>query len=375
MFCSKCGRPLANGESCTCQQPQQVSPRNQGSRDATPALALLRKTLSSGMFLAIAILYSVAIICSLIMTVALPAEISDLTAEMKDVFGEGMYGISMQSAIDSLEVMEEVMNSMYPIILISSLIGMIPAVLIVIGLWKLYATAKSQNGEAMSTGGLSFIKVAVMIEFIAATVIYAIFIIAMVVLMVVMPSLAGEMFSDSYEAENFAVAMVMVLAICLVVFVAILAVMVLYYLKALKTIKVVKNTMVTGQPDDKVSIFLIVMMFIAATSVLSGLTTLFINPLSGISTLSAGAFNCIAAIALCIYRSKMKDLLYVPAQPMYQQAPQQQPMYQQPVYRQPIYQQPMQSYTITYTTCKECGQQYPSGSAVCPKCGTQNEKK
>lgn len=385
MFCSRCGKPLAEGQSCTCQQMQQV-----------PAVALLKNTLSSGLFLAVVILFTVTVIFSFVNAMG-ATDTERVVADLEAAFYEyeSMYGVDMSGMMEGMQDAAELMIAWQPIGIFASLVGLIPTVLICIGLWLLYATGKSQNGF-MRTGGLTVIKVATLISLVlyCAAMVFLILICILVVALV--PSMVAESPDVSAaDADMITSIVVMIFAIILIMVAAILAMMVVYYVKILKTLKAVKFTMVTGQPNDKVSMFLIVILFIGGvSSALSGLTAVLVSPIAGLSTLCTAALYCIAGVVLSGYRSKMKTLGYTTRQPVYQQPVYQQPVYQQtwqppqqpvyqqpqqqpqqPVYQQPTYQAQQRPYTVNYVTCENCGQLYPGVSTTCPKCGTQNEKK
>lgn len=395
MFCTKCGRQLADGEVCSCQQGQQQSNNTQygyqNGRATTPALALLKKTLSSGLFLALAILYSVVVLFTFINALR-PVDITETVYQLETALdiniNELLYDMGLE--LDTTQTSSFGMDT---------IISLIPSALICAGLWLLYANAKGKNGSTINPRGFTFERVSVIINMVLLCFVCVILVlIVAAVIMFASSGLSLELGGYTYELENPEI-IVGIMGFLLVFILALLALMIVYYVKALTTIKAVTFTMMTGQPNDKISQFLIVMLYITGgIGALSGLTSLFTDFLSGINSLCSAAFAIIAAYMLSDYKRKIKGLSYdngamqyqayqsyqpqqqawqpsqqqtwQPQQQAWQQPQSQQPQPQQP---QPQQQQPQQqSQTVTYTTCVQCGQQYPSSSAKCPKCGMQN---
>lgn len=360
MFCSKCGKPLENGAVCSCQQPAST----------TPALAVLKKALSSGLFLAVAILYTLVILFNLVYTM-IPRDYTDMLEQYEGLYTEE----EIQYVIDTFQYDIGMDLEHMSTFNIGTLIGMIPSILVCIGLWMLYVNAKATDGRPMRTTGLTLFKTSTIITLVCMCVLLGLLIVVFILVFALL-GVAGESIAGADTMDAAAMSVVLaVFVVCLIVLVAVMIFLIFYYVKALKTFKAVKYTMLTGQPNDQVSMFLIVMMFIGAGfSALSGLTSLIMDPFSGLIVLADAVFICLGAYWLVDYRKQMKVLIYnqqpnpVFAQPSYPQQPQQ-------TYQQQIYQASQPSYTITYTTCENCGQQYPSGSTTCPKCGAVNEKK
>lgn len=103
----------------------------------------------------------------------------------------------------------------------------------------------------------------------------------------------------------------------------------------------------TGVPDSRISMFLIVMLWIVAIiGALNSLSFLFISPLVGVSALVGAAGQILLALCLKKYRDEMAKLM--PVSSPYGTQGYQQPYVQQPVYGQPQqqaqpYQQPYQA--------------------------------
>lgn len=219
-----------------------------------------------------------------------------------------------------------------------ALIVSAPMILIAVGMWISFVSAKG-NGRQVNITGLAIIRVIVIIQLVCACVGLAVMELACISVMVGMNETIGRYRSDSYIIFLMVVAMLVIAAVSVLC--------ILYFLKLGKTIQTMKDTAITGRPDSQISLYVEIFCYIAGgVSAISVLVSLVGISLSGFL---ANAGSAVASIAFGIflrkYRSNMELLMKNPVQPIYRQ--QQEPM--QPVYRQqqqqpiqPVYRQEQQ---------------------------------
>lgn len=150
-------------------------------------------------------------------------------------------------------------------------IGSSPAILMAVGMWITYASARG-NDERMSTSGLTIIKV-ISIIFLVLMCVAAGMMLLLFALMIVVISVTGlseftdpEIWAEFGSAAEAAVLAESVFVILLVVLIVLTAAIftfaIIYYAKIIKTINVIKSTIETGTVTGKISTFVAVMAII-----------------------------------------------------------------------------------------------------------------
>ena len=226
-------------------------------------------------------------------------------------------------------------------------LGMIPGLLVMSGLWAVYAASVSRDNRP-GTAGMTIIFVITILELIGVCLVM---LIAMLIIVAAL-SEANTYSSAIPEIEATQAVLVTVLVILAAVTVFIL----FYYIKICTTISRVKKTLRTGVPDRRVSGFVAVMCFIGGGSAaLSGLGN-FISAsnsevyeylsdsvqmsayLSAASGLLSGLAQIFIGVLIFQYKGKMSQLeleAHAVAVPAYGA-----PAYSAPVYNAPVYTQP-----------------------------------
>lgn len=255
------------------------------------------------------------------------------------------------------------------------IIGMIPTVLTAVGLWITFASAANKMTAGMKTGGLTLVKVILIINFVFICIAFA--------AVEVVLSVAAASFSDSYFDSSVVGIMVGV-----IIGIAVgMTPVILLYVKAVKTVNTMSLTARTGYPSDKVSVFVAVMAFI-----MGGFKLILLFVSSGVLAKLSGLCSVTASIAfgvfLISYRGKMKAAV---SNIGYENV--RQPVYAQPtsayaVPDAPEPQSPNYYYSTTQfgnettvlsdnvpqqlVTCSECGGHYETvqgQKCQCPYCG------
>ncbi len=323
---------------------------------ANPAVAAVKKTGGSALFLIATITYTVTVLLSLI-SAFMPSSMYAYA----DMLYELTYDYSVYETISAMNA-----GSIF-----GALIASIPTILTALGLWLIYGASKS-NKPRVSTGGLTMINVFQIIMLVLASLGLAI----ICVLMVVAALAVREANAWSFYGYSGAEA---VLGIAGTAFLVIFAILILfmvlaiiYYAKLIGSIRVIKkaaNGIVAGK---KISMFVIVINFIIVGLSVIGLISslVFFNFITFLGNLLTITFNILITIILIQMRGRLNQIVVdhsmnqtdayyntgayenyntgsvPPVQPQYEQPqqyqqPQGQPYGQAPQYGQPQqYQQP-----------------------------------
>lgn len=222
-------------------------------------------------------------------------------SEIMNMFNNIMAQSGAYSSMDyqSLQMLSGIFGSTS---VISTLFGLIPAMVLVAGIWLVFAAAKQNKLPGIAATGMTMIRVIVIIELVLSCI--AVFAVAAIGFLVVlgMGSLAG------YYGEGTPVVVIMVLI--LIVILAVCAINIIYYVKLGGTVKRMKETMITGRPDTKVSLFVEILCYLGgAGSAISALMSLVGLDIFGfLSNAGMGTAGICFGMLLRQYRNKMQAL-------------------------------------------------------------------
>lgn len=362
-FCTNCGNALNQAPAAPVYQPaSQPAPRPapqpvpQPAYYAPPVMQqpvrepsfadrvrdAVRKFGGSPLFLVVAICYTLVQLYSLL-------TIGSVGSSLYDT----LYPILRELGMSAREI-RNMLSGIQDTSGIASLLGMIPGILIMSGLWAIYGSSHSHTKKT-GTAGLTMIQVVMILELIGIGIVMAI---------ILLPLLVAIIEAGSHSSDLASAAMTG-LMIAFVIVAAITAFVFVYYIKICTTISKVKNTLRTGVANRRVSGFVAVMCFIfGGITVISSFvglipllesryvssSMLIRGALGTLSSLLGAAAQILVGVLIFMYKSRMAQLeqgdvppapVYAQPQPAYQSAPA--PAYQQPVYQpapQPVYQQP-----------------------------------
>ena len=199
--------------------------------------------------------------------------------------------------------------------------GQIPAILIVVGLWMLFASAKNRSGEPLKATGLTIIKVITIINLVVVSLAA---LLVVVVLFLAMAALAS--YEDAIVPAFLAV---------IVLVAAIFALAILFYVKLATTIHTMQTSIRTGMPSDRVS------AYVAVIAILGGVGSLMsILGAGGVSGMLAMLGAAVAAFCYGIFLFRYRKEMRLVMGGQYLSAPD----YNQPVHQspdpQPVYTSP-----------------------------------
>ena len=282
---------------------------------------MIRSLAGSVLFLTGAIGYSVYVVFELLTGFTGGTSLLGLWEDI--MLKSGSYSMMDYGTLD---VFYNVMTGMS---VITTLITLLPAMVITAGIWMIFAAAKKNVLPGTAATGLTMIRIIAIIRLVFAALGLALMELAMILGMVV----AGSVGTDGYVTLIFIVAMLVIAAVS--------AVGILFYLKLSGTVSRMRQTLVTGMPDRKISLYVEIYCYLAGgLSAIMALVSLTSMSVWGMLA-NAGMATADIAFAMLLrkYRAQMEWILQNP-QP-YQEQPYQQPYQEQPYQEQP-YQQPYQ---------------------------------
>lgn len=318
MICPKCGREIPDGTVCPCSVGTPMLSSN-------PAVNVIKKIGSSPLFLTAVILYSVTLVLTFISSITAGSAIPYYAYSFMESYG---YGESLPPS-----VYYSMMDASSGATAFGAILGLIPSILIAVGMWITWATCRSTTSGNISTAGLTICKVISIITLVLLCIVAAIFVVACFVLIF---AGAAAFSSDSYYSSYAAGAtagLVFVVILCAAVF----ALMIAYYASIVRTINRIKTSAMTGVPEYRISRFLTTLMWITAVlSCISGLVALFTSFISGVATLASAVCTILLAVCLGQLRKEMSIVAFPAVQPVYPVQPVQPGYPQQPVAPNPV---------------------------------------
>ena len=184
MFCPQCGQPYAEGmrfcEHCGATLPPPAAPGGVAPQAGMPGqplpaqrsgpvsvLELLRRLATSPLYLTGAIAYTCFILFNLVSATSGSTLERLMDQYLSLLFRYGNMG--MGELGEALDQLNSVMPLMRGATLGTALVGQIPAILIAVGLWMLFASAKNRTGEPLKATGLTIIKVITIINLVVVS--------------------------------------------------------------------------------------------------------------------------------------------------------------------------------------------------------------
>lgn len=300
MFCPKCGNQLEQGNSFCSKcgaaqgqpmqsQPMQSQPMQSqpmyNSPAVSPVIAAVKGIASSPLFLTAVIIYTLSLLLSF----------ANSLAPMRNVY-QIMQLLNLDYYMDyyiDYGVIAGITTTF-------SIIGMIPSILMALGLWLTFAASKNNTFPGFKTAGLTIIKVLTIISLVWVSVAAGLLTIVLIVAATVA------------IVEGEAAAMAIVLGVILVAVGVTLSIV--YYAKIVQTINAVKNSVMTGMPNERASRFVAVCCFIMAAGSAISIIPLLINAFGLFGSMTS-VFSAILNVAVYIcfgiiifkYRNTMKS--------------------------------------------------------------------
>lgn len=317
MYCQNCGaplegapRPAAGGFAPPPVQP--VAP----AQPTNPVLAFLKSQAASPLFLTGAIAFSLSLLFQLGGAFSVGNSLRQMLRFMMDMAPSSAYDYEYYAMQEALSMIGR-STSMGAVI--GALIGMIPSILVAIGMWLVFATARDKSGMPMKTTGLTMIRVISIIR-VVCTILALVGIEALIVL-----------FAFSAGDDDILLPVIIIMLVVAVFYLVAL----FYHVKVVATLATMRDSVQSLTPSEDVSLFVAVCNYIiVAGQVISTFTSLSVgNVLGALGNLAMGVSYIVFGIFLFDYKNKMGILLrggtLPQSAPVYQTVP---PVYQPPVY-------------------------------------------
>lgn len=304
MLCPQCGKPVEDG-AVTCPycgaalqqnprqeqstplytRPPEAAPPPAYSTAEPPVIQLMRRMARSPYFLVPAIGYTCMLVFNVMATLqststaALESYLAPLYAYSTDV--------QMAALADTLSTVLTASAG-------GALVGQIPAILVAVGIWMMYATAVDTSGKPLQTAGLTIIRVLQIISLVMVCL--------MALLMLV---IFGFVFAALGQVDEAAAATA-VLAVVLVLIAVIFALDILYYAKLMRMLNNFRWTIRTGTPQGSVSTYVAVLTILGG--VISLGTFLTGNMFSGLAGVASAVSGIGFGIFLFRYRDELRNI-------------------------------------------------------------------
>lgn len=278
--CPYCGAPLE--ESNPGPRYEQAPSAAPMGRDAEPpTLQWMRQMICSPLYLTGTIGHTCMVLFTLASTFRTGA--AALTDTVLAQLLGNVYGAS--TWLDGL-------YNWMPLLFVGSvgtaLVGQLPNILVIVGLWMLYASAADTSGAPLKTAGLSIIRGVQIFQLVM------LFLVALLMLVSFGVMVVGL---QLYDLE----AVLPIVLMLLVLLAVILTVGGLYYGKLIATINGFRQTIWTGQPQGTVS------LYVAVLAAVGGVLPLFRVLIGEIFASLASIGGATAGIAFAILLFRCHD--------------------------------------------------------------------
>lgn len=285
------------------QQTEQQTVEKEREEAPSPvtAVSAIKKVASSPVFLAGAIAYTVYAFFGFISSASM-GMVTNYMVEIMEM---------MNMTFNEIQQAREIVSGMIGPLTVMSFVGMIPAVLTAVAVWLIYASAKDTASDGIKTAGLSILKVIAVIQLVFLCVGSGLGIIAFSVLIMILPNMPNVI-DGSFDTMNlglgpngsfndeFAVNFIILFCVLFIIVLIIeLIVGIIFNVSAIKTINGIKTSAETGKPFKKISMLLIVMLFVLAV-------INFIN--ASVLSLALGVAYILFAVALLDLRREMEKI-------------------------------------------------------------------
>lgn len=293
-FCTRCGQLVAAPVPCAPVPVQNyAAPAGRTVNDdlkKQAVVAAYKKVAGSPLFLIAVIAFTLNMVLSLVLSLTPTMTVLDSDVEMM------LYDLLREMGMSYWDI-NEALSSASSVSILSTVLGIIPSVITLIGLWLIYASGKSRS-KRTSTAGLTTLKVFNIVMLVFLCIAAGLFLIVMAIAVVALGS-------EAFVPEEA----IAVLVLVFLVVAAIMAFAIVLYARIISSLSKVANTVRTGEPDRRVSGFVAVILFIsAAGSLFSGLLTVTVSLALTLNALLGALVYVLFGASIFVYKSAMRNL-------------------------------------------------------------------
>ncbi len=282
-FCTNCGAKVEGAIPNQAQpNPNQQSTPNTKKYASMSSLTLetVKKQAKSPLTLAAVICFTLGILLSFTRN-----PVREFLGITETIFGPAL-GYDYYDMVDEIEAVADGAG------LVSNIIGNLPAILYAIGMWMVVVPAFDNTKTKLPTGGLTLIKVLVIISFISTILIIAA---AAAIVFVLTMVIADEYYTPDGWATGILICSALVV-------IAIIVFCVFYYVKLIKTISSIRYTVRCGSPVADISGLVIFICFVGG---ICGIAVSLFN----FTALVNAVANLLFGLVLARYKKEMRDLI------------------------------------------------------------------
>ena len=271
-----------------------------GQNGQGTSVSIIQAIAVSVLFLVAAIGYSVYVLFELLSGFSGGSGIMDIMNSAMQM--SGGYSSMDYGAVQALS------GFMGGMTMFTTLITLLPAMVITAGIWLAFAAAKRNVLPGLASTGLTMVRIVVIVQLVFACIGLALVELICILVMV------GVNTAASYYGSGGPATGIMILI--MLVFAAVSAVQIIYYLKLSGTIKRMKTALITGQPDAQVSLYVEILCYInGALTVFGALGSLVSFSIFGfLADAGLATANICFAMLLRKYRNNMELLIRNPRQ-------------------------------------------------------------
>ncbi len=306
VFCKGCGNRLDGAANSATPNPAPtpaytMPPRSvKAPYSSNPVLNQVKTVAASPLALVAMIAFSLQVLVEIFSAANIGNSLISGMYRALNMFG-GDVPYEVYSVIDSIARIGRA-----PFVMIA-ILGLIPSILICVGLWLTYASATNRNYVGMKTSGLTMIKVIYVIELIFSAIWLLVSEILILVVAIGVNNLANSYSDYYYYGASYGGASIAIFVVLALIIGAIFAFQIVYNAKIISSINTAKYTINTGVPSDKISGFVAIWSFICAGGLLFTLATNFLGSVLGMTSLIC------FAILIYKYKNAMRRVMYAPA--------------------------------------------------------------
>ena len=213
----------------------------------TPGLKALKNSFGSTFYLIATIAYTLTLVVSLVQAFIPSASMLGSAMALIQQYA-AQFGVPIPDQLGDITSMLSGTS------IAGTIIGMIPSILIALGMWLLYSSAKKAQAPA-STAGYSILQVMNVISLVLMCILTLIIVIFGIIALVGLNSLSG--YYGSSSSGTMAVA-----AIALLVSIVIMIFVIIYFAKLAAIYGISKDVLRYNRSSKKISMFVIVINFI-----------------------------------------------------------------------------------------------------------------
>lgn len=270
-----------------------------------PVIQAIRKAGSSTLFLIATILFSAAIILSIINS----AIVKDVTID--EVLTEKQMAL-LERIAESYDFNINTINQNSNSTVTGEIFANAFSIITAVGLWMFYAASKSKRG-VYSTSGLTVIKVINIIKTVLLCIAFAIIELSLFICILNVPNIIKLMKKvdvDNILQFDLTSIMAGLLVISIIIIAAVFAIYIIYLLFITASINNVKKSITYGIASDRVSTYVGVINIISAVLGLLGIFRSY-TMVQALATLATSAFLIIISVCIFSYKKTMKQIIFM----------------------------------------------------------------